>query len=257
MTTQITPPAVPVIPVIPAPLSAEDYAGYAVTEKKSSAPPSTGFRRRAVGISAAVGGVLVASGFAATVWERAEGKLPYLDSLVVDPMRSQIAAILLFFGYMGIASVLLAFTAMTRSRGRVLGNVALAISWIGTLALPGLLVTDFYDLAIRQELPAETAVRVSDAAQNLPLAVLIGGPTTMLVFAGMVLGAVAAWRAGFFHWSFGLMIVASVAVMTVPLGQQYSAVANIVSGALIGLFMITVGIAALRMTDAQWAGGAR
>lgn len=136
----------------------------------TTTPVRAGFRRRAVGISAVVGGLLTAAGFAATVWEAGEGKLAYLDSLVVDPIRSQVAAVLLFFGYMGITATLLVFSAMTRSRARVLGNVALGLSWIGSLALPGLLVTDFYDLAIRQNLPPETAVAVSDAAQNLPLA---------------------------------------------------------------------------------------
>lgn len=231
-------------------LSAQDHTAH------STSRPSS-FRRRAVGVTTVLGGLLTAAGFATTVWETGEGKLAYLDSLVIDPMQSQIAAVLLFFGYMGLTPMLLSFVAMTRSRGRVLGNVAVGIAWIPVLALPGLLVTDFYDLAIRQNLPAETAVAVSDAAQNLPLAVVIGGPTTLLAFVGMVLGAVAAWRAGFFHWSFGLLIVVSVGMMTLPLGLQYNAYANIASGAMLGLFMVAVGLSALRMSDRQWSTGER
>lgn len=219
--------------------------------------PAAGFRRRVVGISAIVGGLLTAAGFAATVWEADGSKLAYLDSLVVDPMRSQLAAVLLFFGYMGITPMLLAFSAMTRARGRVLGNIALGLSWIGTLALPGLLVTDFYDMAIRQNLPPETAVTVSDAAQNLPLAALLGGPAIMLTFVGMVLGAVAGWRAGFFHWAFALLILGSTLVLMLPLGLQFNAYANIASGAALGLFLVAVGAAALRMTDRQWSTGER
>jgi hypothetical protein len=221
------------------------------------ATPTAGFRRRVVGISAIVGGVLTAAGFAATVWEADGSKLAYLDSLVVDPMRSQIAAVLLFFGYMGITPMLLTFSAMTRARSRVLGNIALGLSWIGTLALPGLLVTDFYDMAIRQNLPPETAVTVSDAAQNLPLAALLGGPAIMLTFVGMVLGAIAGWRAGFFHWAFALLIVGSTAVLMLPLGLEFNAYANIGSGAALGLFMIAVGVAALRMSDRSWVSGVR
>jgi hypothetical protein len=147
-----------------------------------------------------------------------------------------------------------AFGAMTRSRARIAGNLAMAISWIGALALPGLLVTDFYDLAIRQQLPADLAVQVSDAAQNLPLAVLIGGPMIMLTFVGMVIGAIAGWRAGFFHWAFALLIVASNAVMLVG---QFGTVLNIAIGAALGLFMASVGVAVLRMTDREWATGER
>ncbi|WP_181782934.1 hypothetical protein [Pseudonocardia pini] len=232
-------------------LTAQDYAGHTLTPARSS------FRRRAVGVTTVVGGLLVAAGFATTVWETGESKLAYLDSLVVDPMQSQVAAVLLFFGYMGLTPMLLSFVAMTRSRARVLGNVAVAISWIPVLALPGLLVTDFYDLAIRQQLPPDTAVVVSDAAQNLPLAAFLGGPTTMLAFVGMVVGAVAAWRAGFFHWAFALLVVVSVAMMVLPLGLQHDATANIASGAMLGLFMVAVGVSALRMSDRQWATGER
>lgn len=241
---------------MPLHLSADDYAGHTLTPPASAVPPGTGFRRRAVGLSAAVGGLLVAAGFATTVWETGEGTLAYLDSLTVDPLRSQVAAVLLFFGYMGITPTLLTLAAMTRRRGRVLGTLALVLSWIGTLALPGLLVTDFYDLSIRQHLAPDVAVRVSEGAQNLPLAAFLGGPTIMLVFLGLALGAVAGWRAGFLHWSLGLTIVASVGLTMVP-ALRYSAVASIVGGALLGLYLLVVGVRALRMSDREWLTGAR
>jgi hypothetical protein len=87
---------------------------------------------------------------------------------------------------------------------------------------------------------ADLAVQVSDAAQNLPLAVLIG--------------AIAGWRAGFFHRAFALLIVASNAVM--PVGQ-FGTLLDIAIGAALGLFMVSVGVAALRMTNREWATGER
>ena len=69
-------------------------------------------------------------------------------------------------------------------------------------------------LAIRQSLPHEQAAAVSDAAEHLPLAGLIGGPLIMLTFVGMT-----------------------------------------VLGALLGLFMVLVGVAAWRMTDQEWVSG--
>ncbi|MCW0216026.1 MAG: hypothetical protein OJJ54_21980 [Pseudonocardia sp.] len=220
-------------------------------------PPATGFRRVALGASVVVGGLLTVGGFATTVWETGPGKLAYLDSLVVNPLQSQIAAVLLFFGYLAIFPMMLALAAMTRRRWRLGGNIAVGLSAIGALALPGLLVTDFYDLAIRQGLPADVAVRVSDAAQDLPLAVLIGGPFIMLTFVGMIVGAVSAWRAGFFHWGFAVLIVASFAVMFLPEDIAFTPGVNIGMGALLGAFMASVGIAALRMTNREWATGER
>ena len=181
-------------------------------------PAATRFRRRATGAAAVVGGLLTAAGFAATVWETAPGKSAYLDSLVVDPLRSQVAAVLLHYGYMGIVPMLLALAAMTRSRWRIGGNVGLALSLPGAFAVTGMLVTDFYDLAIRQSLPAGQAAAVSDAAEELPLAALIGGPLIMLTFVGMTVLGLSAWRAGFVHWAMVLPVPASVATIALPVG---------------------------------------
>jgi hypothetical protein len=75
-----------------------------------------------------------------------------------------------------------------------------------------MLVTDFYDLAIRQSL-----------------------------------------QAGFFHWAMVLPVPASVATIALPVG----AVQGITQGALLGLFMVLVGVAAWRMTDEEWVTGLR
>ena len=216
-------------------------------------PAATRFRRRATGAAAVVGGLLTAAGFAATVWETAPGKSAYLDSLVVDPLRSQVAAVLLHYGYMGIVPMLLALAAMTRSRWRIGGNVGLALSLPGGFAVTGMLVTDFYGLAIRQSLPAGQAAAVSDAAEELPLAALIGGPLIMLTFVGMTVLGLSAWRAGFVHWAMVLPVPASVATITLPVG----AVQGITQGALLGLFMVLVGVAAWRMSDEEWVTGLR
>ena len=132
------------------------------------------------------------------------------------------------------------------------GNVGLGLSFAGVAALPGLLVTDFYDLAMRQNLPPEDAVRASDAAQDLPLSFLLGGVTIPVMVAGMALLSVAAWRARFFHWIFAVPMIALffTADMLPP------NIGDIVQGAAFALFMIAAGVAALRMTDAEWVTGA-
>lgn len=216
--------------------------------------PATRFRRRAMGAAGVVGGLLTAAGFAFTEWETAEGTLAYLDSFVVDPVRSQAAALLLHYGYFGIVPVLLALGIMTRRRHRVAGNLGLALSLPGALALPGLLITDFYDLAIRQALPAEQAVALADSVHELELAGFIAGPVIIATFVGMTVLGVAAWRAGFFHWLPTLAVPASfVAVMVIPIGV----VSGLVQGAGLVAFMVAAGVAALRMTDQEWVSGTR
>ena len=223
-------------------------------ESATEVAPATRFRRRALGAAAVIGGLLTAAGFVTTVWETAEGTQAYHDSLVVDPLRSPIAALLLHFGYFGLVPVLLALGIMTRRRWTVVGNIGLGLGLGGALALPGLLVTDFYDIALRQSLPAEQAAAVSDAAAALPLAGFVGGPLIMAMFVGMTVAGIAAWRAGFFHWTVASLIALSFVVpFVVPLGT----VSGIGQGAFLALFMIAAGVAALRMTDEEWASGTR
>jgi hypothetical protein len=217
-------------------------------------PPATRFRRRALGAAGVVGGLLTVGGFVATVWEGSSDKLAYLDSLVVDPFRSQVAAVLLHFGYFALVPVVFALAVMTRRRARVAGNIGFGLAIGGSLALPGLLVTDFYDMAIRQNLPADQAVAVSDAAQALPLGFLVGGPFIMGTFVGMTVLGLAAWRAGFFHWLPTLLVPAAVAIpFVIPVGT----VQGIAQGLALGGFLIAVGIAVLRVTDEEWISGIR
>ena len=200
-----------------------------------------------MGAAAVVGGLLTAAGFAATVWETGPDKLAYLDSLVVDPLRSQIAAVLLHYGYMGIVPMLLALAAMTRNRWRIGGNIGLALSLPGAFAVTGMLVTEFsIDLAIRQSLPAEQAAAVSNAAGRAPARRVRRRPADHAHVRGHD-GARCVGLAGraFSHWAMVLPVPASVATIALPVG----AVQGITQGALLGLFMVLVGVAAWRMTD--------
>ena len=94
---------------------------------------------------------------------------------------------------------------------------------------------------------------MSEAAADLLLAGFLGGPLIMLTFVGMTLAGISAWRAGFFHWALVLPVPASVATLFLPVG----ALQGLTQGALLGLFMVLVGVAAFRMTDAEWVSGVR
>jgi len=61
------------------------------------------------------------------------------------------------------------------------------------------------------------------------------------------------WRAGFFHWARVLPVPASLATLVLPVG----ALQGLTQGALLGLFLVFVGVAALRMAEAEWVSGVR
>jgi small basic protein len=221
----------------------------------ATVPASTGFRRKALGISIVAGAALSSAGFATTVWESGSAKLDYLNSLVVHPTQSQVAALLLHLGYMMFAPLLVVLAAMTRAARSRLTSVAFGVAALGALSLPGLLVTDFYDLAIRQTLPDDLAVRVSDKAGSYPLAAVMMAPTLLALLLGLIVAMIAAVRAKFLHWA--LVPVFVVGFLFPPFVSDKGWFLNVVPVSVELAAIAAVGIRVLRMSDAEYATGVR
>jgi hypothetical protein len=207
------------------------------------------FRRRAMAVTIGVGAALTFAGFATTNWEGTSEKADYLNSLTEAPVQSQIAAVLLHFGYMGFLPLLLALGMFARRRAVKLGHVGLGLGLVGALSLPGLLVTDFYDLAIGANLPTDQAVKVSDAAQDYGWAIALGGPLVLGVFVGMLLLLIAAWRAGFLGWWPAVALVAGIVVT----GIAPQLIPALIGSGLIAVVMAVVAVRVWRTTDQEWA----
>jgi hypothetical protein len=206
------------------------------------------FRRRAMAVSIGIGAALTFAGFATTNWEGTTKKADYLNSLAATPTRSQIAAVFLHFGYMAFLPMLLALGVFARRKATKLGHVGLGLGLLGALSLPGLLVTDFYDLAIRQNLPIDKAVQVSDASQNYGWAIAIGGPIVMGVFLGIFLLLIAAWRAGFLGWWPSVLMPVGLIVSFTP-----KLIFAVTGSGLIVIIMAAVAVRLWKTTDEEWA----
>jgi hypothetical protein len=238
----------------PAPLTswrAEVAENQAAREREAGDGPLRrvmAFRRRAMAVSIGIGAALTFAGFATTNWEGTSKKADYLNSLAETPTRSQVAAVLLHFGYMAFLPMLLALGVFTRRRAVKLGHVGLGIGLLGALSLPGLLVTDFYDLAIRQHLPLDKAVEVSDAPQHYGWAIAIGGPIVMGVFVGMFLLLIAAWRARFIGWWPAVFWAAGFVIAFTP-----KLTPALIGSGLVAIAMTALAVRIWRTTDEEWA----
>ncbi len=125
------------------------------------------FDRIATGISMLAAGPLILAGMLSSVWETDDSPAAMLQTYLVDPTRSQISAVLLHFGFLLLlpAALGLAMVSHAAPRLRAAGLVC-AILGLGTL--PGLLVIDFYDLAIAHTLPIEQGVRWKSRSADTP-----------------------------------------------------------------------------------------
>ena len=151
------------------------------------------FSPRVTAAAMAAGGILLLAGLAVTPWEDEATMAAYQDALAAHPTQGQISATLLFLGFLTLPLISIGLHCAVPGRGRLRSTVA-CVAIFGGLALPGALVSDFYDIALAQELPRAQGVHVAEQAQGyLPAAILSGlGMLSMLGLLGLL---VIAWRA--------------------------------------------------------------
>src|SRR3954449_41115 len=153
------------------------------------------FARRAA-VVALVGGPLVTlAGMLATPWEKEATTASYHDALAAHPTQAGIAALVLHFGYLLLLPAALGIMHLARRSTPQVAHVGGILAVIGLATLPGLLVTDFYDLALAQGLPREQSVEIADSAMTWAAGVMLA-TTIAPMFFGLVTLLVAAYRAG-------------------------------------------------------------
>ncbi|WP_067178575.1 hypothetical protein [Microtetraspora niveoalba] len=83
------------------------------------------------------------------------------------PAQVQVSALLFQWGTIAMIPAILGLAHLLRARMPRTGNVGAAIGLAGAASAVALFTTDFYDLALAQTVPAEQAVRVTEAAGAL------------------------------------------------------------------------------------------
>ena len=121
---------------------------------------------------------------------------------------------------------------------------------IGLATLPGLLVTDYYDLALAQALPRAQSVRIADDAARSWAAAVMLATTIAPMFFGLVTLLVAAVRAGVARrWA----PIAVAVGWLLPFASGTGLVPAAAGAVLIGVALIPIGVKIARMSDQAWA----
>ena len=153
-------------------------------------------QRRLTLAAVIAGPVVTLAGMATTRWESEQTTAAYQAALAAHPTQGQIACVLLVFGYalLGLAT----FTVLRHAVAapRVLRSITSVLCFFGATILPGMVLVDFYDLALATELPAAQGVAVADAAAGYGIAAIAQVPAILGFSLGMILVAATAWKAG-------------------------------------------------------------
>ena len=208
------------------------------------------FSRIIAAVALILGPIVVLAGMIATPWEDEATTASYHDALAANPGQAEVAATLLHFGFVLLLPAALGIMHLARRAAPKLAHVGGLLAVLGLATLPGLLVTDFYDLALAEALPRAQSVAISDATQDSWAAAVMGMSAIFPVFIGTIVLAVAAYRAGVAPiWApFALLIG-----WLLPLVSGTGLVPAVAGALLIAAVFVPIGVKAARMSDQAWA----
>ena len=150
------------------------------------------FSRIAAAVALILGPVITLAGMLATPWEDEATTASYHDALAAHPGQAELAATLLHFGYLLLLPAALGLMHLARRATPKLAHIGGVLAVIGLATLPGLLVTDFYDLALAQALPRAESVEIADDAASSWAAAVVVASAIAPMFFGLVTLMVAA-----------------------------------------------------------------
>jgi len=165
-----------------------------------------------------------------------------------DPLRTQLAADLLFIGYLLIVPGIFAMLRLIGPRGTVLAHVGTVLALFGWITLPGLVLGDFYELAIAQNLGAPQAEALQGHLGDYPGFLVVAAPTKFAAGLGMILLGAALWRAKAVRW---WEVAALILWFVTLLGLRGRAVepVELVASGLLSFALISIGVRALKASN--------
>jgi hypothetical protein len=238
-----TTPVSPHTATHPAPLTA------ALDETEDAARLLSRLRRRLLAIGSLGAAAALVAAPAVAPWE---GDGEWIATLAENPGTGQAGAVLYWLGFLLSLATVLSLTAMVRRRAVRLGLVGTVLALVGSAAQPGLLITDFFQLAMGEELPLDRALAVEDRMDGY-----VGlMPLYLVGFLGGVFGTAllvaAAWRAGWLHPIVpAIYVLAFVGLMLAPSEKA----ASVVGWSVMAAFHVLVAVRVLRATDDEWSTG--
>ncbi len=165
-----------------------------VTTPTAELAPLTRFRRVGGALSLLASGTLVFASLVMIPYQN-ETHAQYLQTGVDHTTNILWAAVVLHFGYLLLVPAAFTLIRLARRRNPKTSIVATVLSGLG-MGLSGIVVVDYYDVALANALPADEALRIFDLAASYGQGALIAAPSVIGMALGINLALYVAWRAG-------------------------------------------------------------
>jgi hypothetical protein len=165
----------------------------AAPEAGTTLKPHSRVRRVGGGLSLVASGALICASLLMIPYEN-QSPAEYLQTGVDHRANILWAAVVLHFGFLLLLPAALTLVRLARRNNPKTSLVAMLLAGLGS-GLSGIIVVDFYDVALANGLPADEALRIFDLAGSYGQAGIIIATTVFPMAVGINLAVYAAWRA--------------------------------------------------------------
>jgi hypothetical protein len=128
--------------------------------------------------------------------------IPYANETTAEYLQTGVdhrtnilwAAVVLHFGYLLLVPAALTLVRLARRNAPKLALAAMVLAGLGS-GLSGIIVVDFYDVALANALPADQALDIWNLAASYGQGAIIAASSVFGMALGINLAVFAAWRA--------------------------------------------------------------
>ncbi|MFC0863290.1 hypothetical protein ACFHYQ_13400 [Sphaerimonospora cavernae] len=169
-----------------------------------------------------------------------------------NPGAAGVSATLLHYAWVLWVPAVLGLVHLVRGRGVVLANLAGAATVLGLINFSSMMVVDFIDISLYQNLPADQARKLIDESAHPALIFGWQLPGMIGAFLGLTLVAVAYARSSRAGWWFPAGVLAGLLVWLFG-ANQGNALLGLAGPVILLVVFGAVGVSLIRMSDADWS----
>lgn len=220
----------------------------ATSAEAAGLKPQTRFRRIGGALSLLGAGTLTCVSLLMIPYEN-ETHAQYLQTGVDHRSNILWAAVVLHFGYLLLVPAAFTLVRLARRGAPRTSLVAMLLAGLGS-GLSGIIVVDFYDVALANSLPADQALDIWNLAGSYGQGAIIAATSVFGMALGSNLAVYAAWRARAIPVYPLVLSVLGWGIFTMFSGDPWL---PSIGSALVAVGLGWAGVIVLKMRDEVWA----